>query len=525
MRFRLGNRAILSTPIAHRRSFHHVPALTNGPIIENSLEKTLEEHRLLNRRSLIRKVYARSDLEKLDRLTEPRKKAAKAETSESSNSKSQTQLSEKDTQSPAFQEKSESLTEHNPGSPAPKSIKFPFITWQVKKNKSARSKYGPSRDTTQRPWLAELDQTATYLDGISHLDAELHALEAYLTPTVREKEVASQVVSDVINLISRYAGSSKSIRVSRTGFTMSHSTLDLIIAVSDKEKATDDDVDKPNESYSAKKRRQRKILDLAQRSLGQSSIYGLQLEKRERTLKVLHRPSGLVLQITCAEDEHTALEYLRDFHAEYPTLRSLYIAIRLLLESKGLFGTENTINCNELQLLIAAVLKMNHGRLRRDALVGESFLTFLYTFGVQRDLSATGIAVDPPGFFTTQSVEDACAMYNPDDIPALLRGQRSLIKTKRNAMKRGNRPLGLKLLIQNPANFMTQAPGSCSRTVETQGAFRKTYSVLKSALDAWEARPNNSILSAALNANFEGFETRRVSILATHPDSCKKSIS
>ncbi|KAL4907624.1 hypothetical protein BDW74DRAFT_111148 [Aspergillus multicolor] len=517
---RLINNTILRTPISHRRSLHHVPALTNGPIIEDSLEKTLEEHRLLNRKSLIRKVYARSDLGRLDCSTEPRTNSAKPEPSESSNLKARNQLSETETPLSTIQDKLGSSTEQ---STTPKRTKFPSINWQVPKNKSTRSTHGEGRDTSQRPWLARLDQTVAYSDGISHLDAELHALEAYLTPTVQEKEVASQVVSDVISLILRYAGSSRSMRISRAGFTSSHSTVDLIVAESNKENFADD-LDKPNESYSAKKRRQRKILDLAQRSLGQSSVYETQLEKSERTLKVLHRPSSLVLRITCAEDEPTVLEYLRDFHAEYPTLRPLYMAMRLLLESKGLFGTENTVNSNELQLLIAAILKLNHGRFRRDALLGESFLTFLYTFGVQIDLSTTGIAVDAPGFFNAESVEDACTMYNPDDIPALLRGQRSLIKTKKTAMKKGNRPLGLKLLIQNPANYMTQAPGSCSRTAETQGAFRKTYSVLKSALDAWETRPTNSILSAALNASFEGFEARRGSILAAHSGSWKRFV-
>ncbi|KAL6233509.1 hypothetical protein BDW75DRAFT_215033 [Aspergillus navahoensis] len=509
MRFRLVCSLSPSFSLVRRRSFHHVRALADAPtIFENSLQKTLEEHRALNRSRLIRKVYLRSDPEQPD---EPNYAGEKFVDSESPKSpESQGQPCEADAQPATF------LDDH-----------WPVTKWKTRKDKS-RPKilmqtvsppvdWRATRDKPrQYPWLEGLNPPTPFSDGLSQLDAELEALERYLAPSVQEREVAGQIASDVTDRLSSDAELAQPIHITRTGFTMSHSTLDLIVSFTDHEKSIGG-TREPREGYVNKKRRQKEFLELARCALEQSSTYELLLNKRQRKLTVLHKPTGLLLRVICAADEPTTVEYLRDLHAEYPILSSLYMVIRLVLEVRGLFAsTQNSMDNTELQLLIAAVLKINHGRFRRDALRGESLLAFLYTFGMQVDLTTTGVAVDPPGFFTAESVANACTMYNPDDIPAYLRGQSSLINTKTNAMKWGNEHAGLKLLIQDPANYMRHAPGTCSRTIELQPVFLEAYLRLKFALDSWVPRhisPSNSILNPVLRANFDDFEYRRAAIL------------
>ncbi|KAL4995697.1 hypothetical protein BDV10DRAFT_126468 [Aspergillus recurvatus] len=515
MRFRLVCSLSPSFHLVRHRSFHHVRALAVAPAIyENSLQKTLEEHRALNRSRLIRKVYLRSDSEQTDDPYHAGKNFADFESSQSRESQGQPWGT--DAQSATF------LDDHWPvtkwrtrkDKPRPKismQTVSPLVDWRATPDKPR-----------QYPWLEGLNPPTSFSDGLSQLDAEVEALERYLTPCAQERGVASQIASDVTDLLSSDAELAQPIHITRTGFTMSHSTLDFIISFADQEKSISG-TGEPYEGYVNKKRRQKKFLELARRALEKSPTYELLLNKRQRKLSVLHKPTGLLLRIICAADEPTTLEYLRDFHAEYPILNSLYMVIRLILELRGLFAsTQNSMDSIELQLLIAAVLKMNHGRFRRDAVRGESLLAFLYTFGMQVDLTTTGVAIDPPGFFTAESVANACTMYDPDDIPAYLRGQGSLINTKTNAMKRGNEHAGLKLLIQDPANYMRHAPGTCSRTIELQPVFLEAYLRLKFALDSWAPRPIspfNSILNPALRANFDDFEDRRAAILVGSANS------
>ncbi|CBF82701.1 predicted protein [Aspergillus nidulans FGSC A4] len=510
MRFRLGRCVSAAFPLIRHRSFHHVPRLADVPTIyENSLQKTLEEHRALNRSRLIRKVYVQSDSDQSDGPYYSAEKPVDSDLSQSPKSQGQPWRTEE--QPPTVLHGYGPVTKRRTtkDKPRPKGLMqtlSPPVDWKATADKPR-----------QYPWLDGLNPPTPFSDGLAQLSAEVEALEKYLTPSAQEREVADRIASDVTDLLSSDK-LDQSIHIARTGFTMSHSALDLMVSFVDQDKSTGSNRE-PYEGYVNKKRRQKELLELARRALRQSSTYELLLNKRQRKLMVLHKPTGLLLRIICAPDKPATLEYLRDFHAEYPTLSSLYMVIRLILEVRGLFAsTQNSMDNTELQLLIAAFLKMNHGRFRRDALRGESLLAFLYTFGMQVDLTTTGVAVDPPGFFTAESVASACTMYDPGDIPAFLRGQSSLIKTKTNAMKWGNEHVGLKLLIQDPENYMRHAPGTCSRTIELQPVFLEAYLRLKFALDSWvprHVRPFNSILNSALRANFHDFEGRRAAILGS----------
>ncbi|KAL4919110.1 hypothetical protein BDW62DRAFT_49044 [Aspergillus aurantiobrunneus] len=512
MRFRIVNR-LLSPHTVTRQSFHHVSAPAKEPaIFENSLEKTLEEHRSVNRESLIRKVFARSDSPTPQRPTLPNKSGL-SESPESP--KSQSPLSKTATQLPTFQDDSASrkspipIKRPNPRPPAPSRVRvYQPLNLQVTRG-----------NRRQCPWLDKMERSRPLSSGISQLDAEIRALENYMIPTAKEIEVADKVVSDVTTLISRNTESFISPQVIRTGFRMSHSALNLLITLPDQGKPTDG-IREPSASRPERLRKYHEFLNHAYRILGQYPTYESRLfGGRQGTRAVIHRPTGLVLRLYCAENQPAHTEYIQEFHAEYPTLRSLYIVIQLLLQTRGVFdGTNSSIDSNALQVLIAAFLKMNHGRFRFDTGCAESLLAFLHTFGTEVDLISTGVSVDPPGFFNADSVEEACMMHNPDDLPAYLRGQRSLINTKKTALKKRNIPLATTPLIQSPGNYMESLGRSCSQTTEMQSAFAEAHTRLKSALNAWgpslRPSPSDSILSKAFHVDFEDYESRRASILS-----------
>lgn len=499
MRFRIANR-LLSSPTVPRRTFHHVSVQAKDPMIfENSLEKTLEEHRSVNRACLIRKVVSGPESHKRTRFP-PRDKSPKSVLSEPPR-ESQSQLSSTATQSSTLQNDEKPLGPTN-GEPI---TALPFHSPMRLKLRKGQAK--------QRPWLFQLDPNQRFLSGVSQLDAELRALERYLTPTRQEVEVADQVTSDITDIISnpaRYPPPS----VIRTGFEMSHSDLKLMISV-------------PGADRHERLRDYARFLKVAWRALGECPKYELRRTLGSpATHVVVHKPTGLSFRLHCADAEPAYLERIRYFHSQYSDLRCLYLATQLILTTAGVFGSRrNSISREGLQMLIATFLKMNDGRFRISASCGESFLAFLHLFGTEIDLLTTGVTVEPPGFFNARSVEEAWHANEPKNRPPYLLGQRSLIRSKKYTKKKRSRFVNTGLLLQDPTDYMQNLGHVQSRTPYLQHVFATTHKNLELALKNWNPAHHliqkTSILDKVLHVNFEEFESRRASILAASTASNK----
>jgi hypothetical protein len=354
-----------------------------------------------------------------------------------------------------------------------------------------------------------------------------------MTPTSLETEAIHQVVSEITQIVDKSVRCPLQIIGSRrTGFQMSHSTLDLMLHVTDPARSPNS-IRKPSATRLKNLRHYRKLLVAVSSALKQDPNYTVNIDEAPKAgSTAIHRPTGLQIHLSCGEELPAYIEYTQDFLAEYPSLRPLYITTRLILETRGLFGSAKfSIDPVALQTILAAFLKINHGRFPRStagASYAEPLLAFLHTFGSGIDLTSTGVAVDPPGFFNADSVKAAAATpttpsteYDAeDDLPAHIRGQRALITAKKNAAVQGNKALAERLCVQDPANYLRDLGGSCMRTVEIQSAFENAYTRLSAAIDSWEPSDprdggplSRSILSSALRANFEDFEARRTKIV------------
>ncbi|KAL2816826.1 hypothetical protein BDW59DRAFT_135408 [Aspergillus cavernicola] len=490
------NRLLHSPTDCCRRSFHHGhPPAKDPTIFEDSLEKTLEVHRSANRQSLIRKVVSRSDLRVPIPPFTPLRKPAE--------SKSQPSV-------PKLRKRVNNT--NSPRRILPEDTRVPIhqpVGWRVRNGKPQ-----------QCPWLNEMGPHHTFSGGISQLDAEACALDRYLIPTTQEEKVVGETVSGFTKALQDLTQHPLHVvRSRRTGFAMSHSDINFVLLVPDPVRSNR--IRMPSANRPWNQRRYSNIQWRIWRKLPLSPSYKLQISNTPHSApRIIHQPTGLQLQFNCADGLPASDEYIQDFQAEYPYLRPLYMAARLILEVRGLFGDTNaSLSPIALQLLIAAFLKMNHGRFSRDSGCGEPLLAFLRTFGSEIDLTTTGIAVDPPAFFNAESVKEACTIYKHDGLPAHLRGQRALINAKKSAALHGNESLAHRLCLQHPANYMTDLGGRCTRTAELQSAFADAYSCLKSALDVWEPvepgslSKNTSVLGTALRANFEDFESRRAAIV------------
>ncbi|KKK24751.1 hypothetical protein ARAM_006045 [Aspergillus rambellii] len=301
----------------------------------------------------------------------------------------------------------------------------------------------------------------------------------------------------------------------RTGFAMSHSDLNFLLPVQDPLRSVSS-IRSPSPARPQMLRLHREVLEKVETALRKSPKYSLELERTSsQGLAAIHEPTGLRIQFQCGEGIPASVEYIRDYHAEYPILRSLYMTTRLILETKKLFGSDSeSIRSETLIMVLAAFLKMNHGRFRREDSCAQALLAFLRSLGLEINLASTGIAVDPPGLFNAGSLKAASRIYKSEneDLPAHLRGQYALLKTKKGPAAR--KPAAAsQLCVQDPANYMNDLGRSCKRTPEIQAGFAKAYKSLQEALSLWEEpepqATRKSILNNVLHANFHAFHLRR----------------
>lgn len=491
----------LSRPlVSGQRCLHQTSGFrAKEPVIfKNSLEKTLESHRSCNRAGLIRRVFNKDPRQGPHTPDDdPRRKLPTGSSS--------TQ------QAPRSKQPRRLASQHSPSPSRPATPPSQRIDWST----SATGR------PEQSPWLDLLAKDRAVSGGLSQLDAEIRALETYLTPSPAEQQSVKKVISEVTNLLQGVVPRTPLVIGSRrTGFALGHSGLDFIIPVFDNARFSEQ-IRKPSASRPQMLEQYREILQNAQDAFCQHPSFWHRVHlsgKRKPIVTVTHRSTGLSIHLTCGGGLPSFIEYLHDYFAEYPSTRPLYMVTRLILEIHGLYGTHTSgIGSDALVMLVVTFLKMNHGRFHGPSTLGSQLLAILHTYGTRVDLATTGVSVDPPGFFNADTVKEASAGYNSDDLPAYLRGQRSLVNLKRTAAARRNVPATGQLCLQDPGNYMNDLGRGCTRTREIQDAFARAHRRLKKALGAWEDHGSenstaNSILSPVLRANFDSYGQRRAQI-------------
>lgn len=472
-------------------------------VFANSLRKTLEAHRSSNRARLIRKVYPRTPKAPIVRPEVP-----------------------PDTRA-SYQ---------RPASPAPRSaeIETKIASKRQTRRRDRKPRQHPSneqnsscairsinasRDGThreQRPWLKHLELSSVNGDASTYLHAELQALERYVAPTSSEEAQVLLLNDQVASLLSKVAPQRPQLIGSRRiGLASAHSSVDLLLAVEDISRSPHRDR-WPSSTRPQMRSVHLDLLHQVKLILQSNADFNSELELSKRphsVLKARHGPTGLLLQFSCGERIPALVDFMQDYLSEYPNLRPLYLGTQTLLETRGLFGPpQANIGGDALALLLVAFLKMTHGRFSGPGRLGDQFLAFLELYGFEVDLQSVGVAVDPPEFFSSQSLR-ATAGNGVES--AHRRGQRSLISAKRTAALKGNLAVARRLCVQDPTHYMNDLGKSCTRTAELQNAFAVAAQQLRHAVQTWEGpTKNSSILTTVLQANFDGLESLRDRIVS-----------
>lgn len=480
------------------RYFHQTRSSPKDPaIFKNSLQKTLEAHRSSNRASLIRRIPTKPDHSESSPA-----EVASGDGSSNDSSTADVTLGQSSSTPRGSKRRLRSIQKsYQP----PRTTYAPqLIHWD------ADPKRGRS---VQCPWLDDLDSTRPFSDGLSQLDAEIKALEKYLSPSPPEEESVHRITAHIAGLLEGTAPRAPCIIGSwRTGLAMSHSHLDLLLPVPDSIRSNEL-VRKPSATRPQILTQHKRLLRGVEQIFQECQSFSNNITYPFTTV---HHETGLRVRFYCGEDIPPMVEYIQDYCAEYPSVRPLYMAVRLLLESQGLCGQgPRSLKPEALVMLIVAFLKLNHGKFQRPDGLGERLLAFLQMYGTDVDLTTTGIAVDPPSTFDADTIRSASRMFSsePDEVPAHLRGQRAIINMKKSAVSMGNTAAATRLCLQNPTNYLDDLGRSCLDTPQLQVAFARAHGRLRMALKHWEqcapVTLDHSLLNSILQVNFDDFNQVR----------------
>ncbi|KAJ5463580.1 hypothetical protein N7475_008524 [Penicillium sp. IBT 31633x] len=483
------------------RPFHSssVVAAKTPDVFANSLRKTLEAHRSTNRSRLIRKLYPVEDSAGLWRPEIP----PESRVGYQSAAKSVIPKSEYSADLPdRVYEKRQKKSRNHANISASSSL--------IDSHREIAIQPAGTGRPAQIPWLRNLELPRANVRVI--LDTEIRALEKYLTPSLQEQDRIEKLREEVVFLLKPVVPHAPRVIGSHcTGLALAHSDLDFILPYEDPARSLARDR-RPSPTRPQIQDAHTRLLRRVERALRLTDTFSNEVhlsDKRNPALSARHQPTGLSLQFYCGEGIPVITEYLQDYQVEYPALRPLYAATRTLLEAHGLFGSpQASIGPDALAMLIVAFLKIDHGRFVGPNQLGDQFLALLQFYGTQVNIQFDGIALDPPGIFSADTLP-----MNPDgDEPAHLRGQRSLINAKRTAAAKRNTLVAQRLCIQDPTHYMNDLGRACTRASELQGTFAAAHQQLHRACEGWTSDVNHkhsSILTTALQANFDGLETIR----------------
>lgn len=492
-------------------------------MIKNSLQRTLDAQRAANRERVIRKVY--NDLE------EP---AVSVQDAPTIHDKDQTKVNDtnEDTvrdlivkvevsRQPRRRQSSGVAKQKQKQEQEHKFFSIPWVTEQG---------HGPA----QYPWLNSVRVKKKATDANVFLSSEIQAITELLKPTSREQAFIRGILDDLTTKVRDVVPRMPQLVGSRsTRIASSNSTIDLMFLMKDAD----------SNAASSEPRKQLAIPMNPQRTkLASNTITRVAetmatgdtfkiirvINDKSPSLLMAHNSSGLIVKLFCRFTPPKHENFIAQNLAHIPSLLPLYMVLRVLLESKNMFGRQAaSVDSYGLFLLITAFLKRRNLVNRQEDL-GEQLLALLRTYGTEIDLTTTGVSAHPAGLFNLSIIRESESQYlqqqghnitrksnsSQRTYPAYLVGQRALMRFKIRANKLGNVPAAMHLCIQDPTNYLHDAGRRCIRTRELQETLAALYHDLKAALARWDTgdHGDGSVLGQVLRANFDDLLRRKAEI-------------
>jgi non-canonical poly(A) RNA polymerase PAPD5/7 len=484
----------------------------------DSLEGTLEAHRVANRPYLIREGLS-NDVNEQDM-------GSSRPVLDSKLPHDPTRKKQASTQGP-FDNDGKPVNERKPRS---RVLEYTGIA-QPPKNEWEDPKAASSR-RERRPWLAHLKQSPPISEHVHHyLSAEILAFEKYMNSTRSEEAAADKALSDVRRVIEKIGSDIKisTIGSRSTGLAMPLSDIDVSIGhprISLRKIA--DPVERRGSPLRARKQAI-DLLSIVRRRLkrkgGPNPHYTVPalVEAKVPIVRAQHHSTRLEIQIQCWDEGHASAEMVKMYMSEFPTLRPLYLVLRQVLKMRGLGEARRSgIGPYSLVMMIVATLRLSGSRFHRKD-VARHLLYFL-DFYTKIEFKGTGIAVDPPVLFpkrhrynhsarTTFSTADLGAAGLSDAITTRQledHPDRSVHGRKQINLINKQRPY--LMCLQDPADPFNDLGCHAAAIKHVQATFATLRLKIKSAMDLYESRTGGasfSLLEPLLAGNYRLFEKKR----------------
>ena len=512
---------VTDTPTVATRSHSiNLPFKPDPKINPDSLQETLEAHREANRASpVLRKVESESEWTR--RLSRVKKEDQK---------KFAWHLALK---------RGESVIRDYVG-----DARTPSRQWKLR---------SPSRKT-QTPWLARLvSQTASTSDLSSHasgrLSAEINAFKSYLSPTPAEVAAGESCFEDLRNDLKYIVpGIGINLVGSRnTGLATALSDVDINLTPPNSlEHQKNREMDElPTCEGKATHMEPLKLLQIVEQGLEQRAAdhrkgsgwsttpFPLQISLFVQDTQIpiisgCHIPTNLRFQIQCTTDVVASMSYARAYVSEYPTLCSLYMVVKHILEIRGLAaGSLGGLGSYPLLIMVVASLKFGENQSRDKHNVGKHLLFFLDMY-TDIDFYTTGISISPLEYFLkwhpSKARRDARPNYSrisqhPGNAPPLVSMLEGNALEARRAISRIDPRQPWLMCLQDPSNIGRNLGPQAKWIKHVQATFIDVKHKLTEAMDKWdaeyssaesdEARHQSALLECALGADYEIFEQER----------------
>ncbi|KAI9881174.1 MAG: hypothetical protein M1830_007152 [Pleopsidium flavum] len=361
-----------------------------------------------------------------------------------------------------------------------------------------------------RPWLDHLDGDCG--DGLSRLQAEIIAFEAYMTPTSEENAAYKKVVHD-IQLQARNTLPNSPIEVigsHRTGLSTSLSDLDFRLSLPEYEKSVDQRgpcTTRPE----AQKESLRKLI-LLSNALAETGGYQ-DLELRNGRVPIIsgtHHGTQLTIQVQAMSDSTASREYVLNYLAEFPTLRPLYTLIKTMLEMRNLRDVHSGgLGAYSIFMMVVAALKQSEGSIPRTD-ISRQLLSCL-EFYAKADMHRYGISVDPPGLFRKVIGTPSRKIKEANSTDPISRGQYQIAKL--------NREQPFLLCLQDPANPLNDLGAKAYAIKHIKAVFRTAKKMLEDRIQVFDASPPSrakndrwrrmALLDLLVGGDYRWFRLRR----------------
>ncbi|KAL8775049.1 MAG: hypothetical protein Q9209_000528 [Squamulea sp. 1 TL-2023] len=373
---------------------------------------------------------------------------------------------------------------------------------------SWRLDYKAKGNHAMRPWLRHLHHLEG--DALQRLGNEIKAFESYMALSRDELYATRRVALDVKSFILTTLNevSCEVVGSYSTGLALPFSDIDIAVSLPAVE------AEAVAHSKSPRGLKFQKVYRNALYEVRKAFSSDPRFSRAELVfaripiVRVIHRKTNQEIQVQVKAGNNSQQQHTLAYLAEYPSLRPLYVVLRLCLEMRGL-AVPYEGGLGSYPILISIVNALKNASGQHDPHDLGSQLLHVLKFYETNDLYRYGFSVDPPRLFRKDRKSMAAEERLTRATDPVLSGIDSMDKL---------RPLRPYLLcLQDPADPKNDLGRKAYAIKHIQRTFAVARQTILEAMEVWDRHSNKSftsvgLLDALVQANYRHFQNDRAKL-------------